>query len=657
MILDAIIHGVSILLWILGSLLCELLDLVYDMFKVFAGMDQVTYYSSSNGKAQYDYILNVFFNNSTISKVYWGMAVIGVVMCGVFTAWAVFKKSFDSNEKVKNSYGGILTGTFKAILLMLLMTGIVTSTVSATNILMTQVNYVFDNADKLNKSINHTFTDDEYAAMFRILNTIGNYSLNLNYNSRYNINKCYNDIREDMQYLDGPDHKVFDFDYKYYVTKDKNGNYELDSNGEKLVRSMDSWQSCLSKIYSAGNIYEELSLDLYYPAIQQAITYTMSQMRNNAAFKPLPNVYYERVKSELNSDMSPGVIVMLASSIGSEYDEVDAPTIQDRARLPYFTGDKDIYSLDAVEENFNIDIGHGWNYIVMFLGAYFLIQEFAACLLNCVARIFNLILLYLVAPFALSTMPLDEGGKFKQWSTAFVIQSFSIFGTVIAIRVLMLFVPLIFSSNLVLFDNFIMNILGKIVLVLGAAMTSEKASSLITGILADNAGMQALSAGDIGNAARGAVQAAAKGVGGAALVGAQVAGSVAKGAATATGLTTAANAVSNKVGGAVKAAGNAMKDHGGIIGAIKHSRDEKKKAGGGADGAKGKDGDKGKGDKGKGDKGKGDKGTPDKKGPDGDKDKEKGQKKGEQDNKKKGDPKKEPPVPNKSQNNNKKDGK
>ena len=38
--------------------------------------------------------------------------------------------------------------------------------------------------------------------MGRIYNTIGNHSMNPSYNSRYNINKCYNEIRGDLQYLD-----------------------------------------------------------------------------------------------------------------------------------------------------------------------------------------------------------------------------------------------------------------------------------------------------------------------------------------------------------------------------------------------------------------------------------------------------------------------
>ncbi len=62
---------------------------------------------------------------------------------------------------------------------------------------------------------------------------------------------------------------------------------------------------------------------------------------------------------------------------------------------------------------------------------------------------------------------------------------------------MMLLVPIMMSSNLVLFDNVLLNIFGKIILIVGALEVEKKAIGLITGILADQAGWQATSAGDM----------------------------------------------------------------------------------------------------------------------------------------------------------------
>jgi hypothetical protein len=78
-------------------------------------------------------------------------------------------------------------------------------------------------------------------------------------------------------------------------------------------------------------------------------------------------------------------------------------------------------------------------------------------------------------------------------------------------RLLILFLPIVASSDLVLFSNTLANLMAKLVIILGATMTASKANSLITGILADNAGMQAIGSAER-ESARG--EAAVKAVGG-----------------------------------------------------------------------------------------------------------------------------------------------
>ena len=56
------------------------------------------------------------------------------------------------------------------------------------------------------------FSEEEYAAMGRVLSTIGNYSIVQSSNNRYNLNLCYNDIRADLYYLQ----QQGVFDYSYY---------------------------------------------------------------------------------------------------------------------------------------------------------------------------------------------------------------------------------------------------------------------------------------------------------------------------------------------------------------------------------------------------------------------------------------------------------
>ena len=68
---------------------CWIIDLLYSMFEVMAGLSKVSY------DGNFDYLINIFFANTAVSKVYWGMAMIGLVAGFAFTIAAVIRKLFD----------------------------------------------------------------------------------------------------------------------------------------------------------------------------------------------------------------------------------------------------------------------------------------------------------------------------------------------------------------------------------------------------------------------------------------------------------------------------------------------------------------------------------------------------------------------------------
>ena len=193
------------LFYYLEKALCWLVGILMELFEVFAGLEPVTY----NGRE--DYLINIFFSNKAISNIYWGMAVIGMILIFVFTGWAVIRKLFDAEGKQQQSMGQIIWGAVKSLFLIIGLTLVVNVVIYATSILMRQVDYIFNNAYHLDQPMEREFSDEEYAAMGRILATIGNYSMISTANNRYNINLCFNDIRSDMLFLQ--DQGVFNYSY------------------------------------------------------------------------------------------------------------------------------------------------------------------------------------------------------------------------------------------------------------------------------------------------------------------------------------------------------------------------------------------------------------------------------------------------------------
>ena len=460
---------------------CWLIDLLYSMFEVMAGLSKASY------DGDFDYLINIFFSNTTVSKVYWGLALIGLTAGFAFAIAAVIKKLFDTTEKEKRTYGQILSGLLKSALTIVCMSLIVTMVLNATTLLLQQVNYVFINADDLGEEKSITYTDEEYAAMARIFNTIGNFSLNPSYNNRYNLNKCFNEIRLDLQYLKSQG--VFDF---HYVTTDMEGN------------TIATWQSALQRIANSSSLERDVSLDVYHESVSNAILEAMDLLKVNGSFKPLEEYQrnYQPSRSGLPMDRFLFLMASMRAAKNSDYNV--NPSLTDPLRGAYYYGEKSIYDLDAVNEDFDIGVA-AIDYIVLFLTCFKLLEILATIILNSVGRIFNMLLLYLISPLIVSVSPLDDGAKFKQWTTAFIVQSFSVFGTVISMRMLLLFMPLVTDDKLVLFSNPVANLLTKLVIIFGAFEVAEKATGLITGILADNAGMQSLQAGDMSQTAKKAV--------------------------------------------------------------------------------------------------------------------------------------------------------
>ncbi len=476
--------------------LCYIINILSQLFNVFSGVEKVKY------GEDYDYLINIFFNNHAISNIYMAMAGIGIVLTVGFTIWAVIKKMFDISDKEQRSLGQIITASIRSIILIVGLTLIMNVVIYGTNILMQQVNFIFNNADHLDEPDTHEFTDEEYSAMGRVLLTIGNYSMVNTSNNRYNLNMCFNDIRSDMYFLQ--QQGVF----KYYY-------YETDKDGVE----QESWQSVLSRIARSANLSKDLTVDQYHEEVADSLNYAMDYLKKNKIVTPVPSVS-KRYSSDEEFHLDRMVFLMgtMSAAYNEEYNV--QPRFDDALRAQYYYEDgKTIYNADQVTSDF--DIGFKTDYILVWIAAVACIFDLVVIILNCVARIFNMIFLYIIAPPFIAASPLDQGGKFKQWSIAFLIQALSVFGTIIAMRLLMIYLPMVMDPQLVLFENNkYLNIFGKFVLVLGGFEVAKKATGLLTGILADSAGWQSISAGDMSSSASKAIGTAVgigKSVGGAAL--------------------------------------------------------------------------------------------------------------------------------------------
>ena len=464
---ETLFNWIYTLLYGLLEGLLRLVKLVESFFDIFAGTAKVSY------QGDYDFLINIFFRNSAITNAFWGMTLIALTLAFIFCIYNVIRKVTDVTGTAKHTIGQIMSNFFRCLLTLLLLNAILVAGLNISNVLLDRINYTMLNAGILDQDTEEReFTEAEFATMARVLATVGNYSVNPSYNSRYNINSCFNEIRGDLYSLQSAG--VFDF------------AYDTEKQGH-------CWQSALALLASSADLTTELSLDDYDAEVSEAYETVVYQLNYNPRFKPVESV--SGVDGVSPDKIKTDVLIFLSASVEAANNDVyNTGDIYDTIRIGYFNGEKDYTDLDQVRKDFDLS---EMDYLVGYVVSIVFILLMAICIFNLIVRIFNLLLLYVSAPMFVSSMPLDEGAKFQNWIQAFVIQMFSGFGMVVAMRLYLLMIPVIMSSDLIFFTGSgmwysFLNLMARLFMILGGAWAVLKSSSVISGILAGNPGMAAL---------------------------------------------------------------------------------------------------------------------------------------------------------------------
>lgn len=556
---SAIVNAISTLVgkglyYLIVKGLLSIVNIFYQLFEVFAGLKPVDYDGTKSA------LINVFFKNNLITNIYWGMACIGMAMMFGFAIIAVIRKIFDIEDKQQRPLSNILKNCFKSIFVTLVLSLCVSGVLNGTNILMQSVSYLFDNAYSIDKVTTIEYTESQYASMARVINTIGNFSLNPSYDSRYNINSCFNEIRADL--YDLQQQNVFD---GHYETQDGEG------------RAVNNWMTLLQGIVESADLTEDIRMDIYYESVSDAIIKAMQMLQNNPNLEALRSYTFPTytLSSEVGLDRALFLCGTTHAARASVYNENASFT--DAVRGPFYSGEKNMYDIDEVNSSFSIKIG-AIDYVLIAIFGFLTLKNLFECIMMCAGRIFQMTALYLVAPPFIATMPWDDGEKFKQWVQAFIVQCFGVFGTVIPMRLLVTLIPIILSDKLILFpDSVFLNLISKVLLMLAGIFAVESFGQIFSGVLAGSGAMASAGANArMGMAANRMFTAGTAIAGGAAIAGTKLAGGAARGAlsglSTVTGLTTVGRRINTAVSNAGAAIGRgweSMKENGGLIGALR----------------------------------------------------------------------------------------
>ena len=151
----------------------------------------------------------------------------------------------------------------------------------------------------------------------------------------------------------------------------------------------------------------------------------------------------------------------------------------------FITGQLDYNSLSVVKRYYDLS---EMNFFVGIAGGLVILVMFVMSAVMFVQRIFDIILLYIVSPASVSTIPLDDGGRFRIWREMLVSKVLSAYGIILSMNIFFLVVPQI--SQITFFGNAFKDGIVQLLFVIGGAFSITKANMIIAQLTGSNAGMQ-----------------------------------------------------------------------------------------------------------------------------------------------------------------------
>ena len=469
-------EGIVQIKYVIAAFFCGLVRLLTGIFDVLAGLTPVY---DKGGETK---LVTVFFSNRGVMLVYWCMALVGIVMALALAVSTIYHAKEEGKQRSKVFVRGVWLNVLRSVLAMLGLTLAVTFLLHYAALLLGQLGFEIWNDSSEAATSERTFTEEELAQMAKIYAVIGNYAAAESYQNAYNLNACYNEIRPMLGQLN--EDGIFDF--RYPLTRE-----------EGFVEQ--TWQNTLSRIVLAADLTKDVSLDEENVSLQKAILSAMEAVRGNSGdFHPLKS-YTESGLGDYEKDGSLYLDSLcflsgtLDAAINPQYNQQPSMTDPLRGRF-YLNSEKSMFSVYRAADVAACFHPDQIDYLMIVLVALILSAILFFIVAGCFWGILNLLLLYLLAPTYFASWPRDNGTRARQWLTAFLIQSISLFFMVLFVRIVQIFVPALITMPLTVFgqENSSIGWLAKLALLLLAFALAGKLSRMIANGLAKSAGMQAI---------------------------------------------------------------------------------------------------------------------------------------------------------------------
>ena len=150
------------------------------------------------------------------------------------------------------------------------------------------------------------------------------------------------------------------------------------------------------------------------------------------------------------------------------------------------TGELDYNSTDLVNQYMNTS---DFPFFLSWIAGGVVLFGIGYAMLTFVDRVLSLVILYIAAPLSISSSVLDDGARFKLWRDQFLTKFIMGYGMILTINIYALICGLVTASEFAFFpDDRFLDLIMKLLIIAGGALTLQKSMALVGNLIASGAG-------------------------------------------------------------------------------------------------------------------------------------------------------------------------
>lgn len=197
------------------------------------------------------------------------------------------------------------------------------------------------------------------------------------------------------------------------------------------------------------------------------------------------------VVKSVNQSMSPFILESgYEATIGGQilvtsgyYAYIGDDNIREEIEMKFLTGELDYNDASVVSQYYEIK---KMDFFIGIIGALVILVMFVMSAITFIQRIFDIILLYIISPISISTIPTDDGQRFKQWKEMLIGKVLGAYGIILSMNLFFIIIPQV--QHILFFGNAFKNGIVKILFLIGGAFAVTKGNIVIANLTGSYSG-------------------------------------------------------------------------------------------------------------------------------------------------------------------------